>query len=66
MAISDLSFKTAEMFGLPKVVRRITEGVEVIREGGVRDKQGKLLAPVETLPEQIRTFISMTETPFCS
>ena len=53
----DVGFAVAELFGLPKTVRRAVEGTEVIMEGGIRDKNGKLLAPVETLPNQIRTFL---------
>ena len=53
----DVAFAWGELFGMPKGIRRATEGVELIREDGVRDKNGKLLAPVKGTWEQIRGFL---------
>lgn len=44
-AVDELFFAIAEMFGLPKQARRTYEGIQFAKEGGFRDKRGKLLAP---------------------
>lgn len=53
----DVGFAFAEMFGLPKQIRRSTQGIQVILDGGVLDKEGKMLAPVRGTDEKIRAFI---------
>lgn len=52
----DVAFALAEMFGLPKTARRLAEGTDIYSEGGIRDKTGKLLAPI-TETDHIRTFL---------
>ena len=53
----DVAFAFSEMLGLPKQIRRSVQGAELVREGGLRDKKGKLLAPVESRSEKIRAFL---------
>ncbi len=54
----DVTFAALELFpGIPKQIRRTVEGVEIAIEGGIRDKNGKLLAPVRGTDEQVRAFI---------
>jgi len=55
--ILTVALKASEALGLPKMVRRLIEGGEIISEGGVYDKNGKLLFEVEEMPEQIRTIL---------
>lgn len=55
--ITDLSFATAEVLGLPKQIRKIHEGMEIIEEGGIRDKNGKMLAPVMETSELMRSIL---------
>ena len=55
--VKALTFKGAEVFGLPKPIRKVTEGVKVIKEKGYRSKQEKLLAPVESKMEQTRSLL---------
>jgi len=50
-------FALAEMSGLPKQIRRIKEGMEIINEGGIRDKAGKMLAPVKETDELMRSIL---------
>ena len=50
-------FTLAESAGLPKQIRRIKEGMEIIEEGGITDKTGKLLAPVRETDEFIRSVL---------
>ena len=50
-------FSVAEFRGLPKQVRRVREGLEIIEEGGVTDKSGKMLAPVKETMEIVRSFL---------
>ena len=45
--MTKLTFKTAELFGLPKQIGRTVEGIKILKEGGVRDRREKLLAPVK-------------------
>lgn len=47
----------AEVMGLPKQVRRTKEGMEIINEGGIKDKKGKMLAPVKEVDEQMRAIL---------
>ena len=53
----DVFFAAAEVAGLPKQVRRAWEGIEIINEGGLRDKNGKMLAPVKEADEIMRSFL---------
>ena len=53
----DVGFAFAELFGVPKQFRRTVEGVGIVTEGGLRDRDGKLLAPVKGTDEHIRAFI---------
>jgi len=55
--LSDVVFAGAELFGLPKQIRRIKEGLEIIEEGGITDKNGKILAPVRDTDELIRSVL---------
>jgi len=55
--MGDVAFAWAELFGLPKAIRRATQGVELVEEGGLRDRNGKLLAPVKGTWEQLRGFL---------
>lgn len=47
----------AETFGLPKQIRRIKEGMQIMEEGGITDSEGKMLAPVQDAMELIRSFL---------
>ena len=53
----DVIFATAELAGLPKQIRKVKEGLEVINAGGIIDKDGKMQAPVKEADEVIRTFL---------
>jgi len=53
----ETGFAVAELAGLPKQIRRIREGIQIINEGGIKDVNGKILAPVETADEQIRSIL---------
>jgi len=53
----DVAFAWTEMFGLPKSIRRAVDGAIIVQEGGLRDKNGKLLAPVTGSWEQVRAFV---------
>ena len=55
--LEQLSFAVAETAGLPKQIRRIREGMEIIEDGGIRDKEGKMLAPVTETDEFIRSIL---------
>lgn len=55
--IKTMSLRGAEIFGLPKQFRKTAEGVEVVKEGGVRSKQEKLLAPVTGKMEKVRALL---------
>ena len=57
VTIEEFGFALAETVGLPKQIRRIREGIEIISEGGIRDKNGKMLAPVTEADEYIRSFL---------
>jgi hypothetical protein len=50
-------FSLAETAGLPKQIRRIKEGLEIIEEGGIKDKSGKMLAPVKDTDEIMRSIL---------
>jgi len=47
----------AETFGVPKQIRRIKEGMEIMEEGGITDDEGKMLAPVKDTMELVRSFL---------
>lgn len=47
----------AETFGVPKQIRRIKEGMEIMESGGITDSSGKMLAPVQDSMELIRSFL---------
>lgn len=51
-------FATAELAGLPKQVRKVKEGLEIINVGGITDKDGKMQAPIKEADEVIRSFLS--------
>jgi hypothetical protein len=50
-------WNVAETFGLPKQIRRIKEGLEIMEEGGITDNEGKMLAPVQDAMELVRSFL---------
>jgi len=50
-------FAVSEALGLPKQLRRIREGMEIIEEGGIRDKKGKMLAVVSDTDEVMRSIL---------
>ena len=52
-----VSWAIAETFGLPKQVRRIKEGMEIMEAGGITDDEGKMLAPVQDTMELVRSFL---------
>ena len=54
---SDVLFAGAEIFGLPKEIRRIKEGIEVMIDGGITDKNGRMLAPVDDVTETMRSIL---------
>ena len=54
---TDILFAGAEVFGLPKEIRRIKEGIQVMIDGGITDKDGKMLAPVDDVTEAIRSIL---------
>lgn len=56
----------AETIGLPKQVRRIKEGMEIMEEGGVTDNNGKMVAPVQGTMEYIRAFLRGKYGPLAS
>ncbi|MDD2260246.1 MAG: hypothetical protein PHO87_04530, partial [Acholeplasmataceae bacterium] len=53
----DVVFATAELAGLPKQIRKVKDGLEVINAGGIIDKDGKMQSPVKEADEVIRTFL---------
>jgi hypothetical protein len=54
----ELGFAIGEAFGLPKQFRRtFYEGMRIINEGGIRDKNGKMLAPVQETDELMRSIM---------
>jgi len=50
-------FSIVETLGIPKQIRRVKEGMEIIEEGGIRDRQGKMLAPVKETDEIVRSVL---------
>lgn len=53
----DVGFAGAEVLGLSKQIRRVWEGIEIINNGGIIDTKGKMLAPVKTADEIVRSFL---------
>lgn len=53
----DVLFAGAEVVGLPKQIRRVKEGMEIVEKGGITDKSGKMLAPVKEADEIVRSFL---------
>ena len=53
----DVLFATGEVIGVPRQFRRFFEGMEIINEGGITDKEGKMLAPVNEVDEIVRSFL---------
>ena len=53
----DVIFATAELAGLPKQIRKVKDGLEIINAGGIIDKDGKMQSPVKEADEVIRTFL---------
>lgn len=53
----DVVFATAELAGLPKQIRKVKDGLEVINAGGIINKDGKMQSPVKETDEVIRTFL---------
>lgn len=53
----DAIWSAAGFFGFAKQIEFLIRGGMVIKDGGVYDKKGKMLFPVDTLPEQIRTLL---------
>jgi hypothetical protein len=53
----DLAFAVGEVFGVPTTFRRIWEGMEILEEGGIKDRNGKMLAPVKETDEVLRSFL---------
>jgi len=55
--LNELVFASLELVGLPKQIRRIKEGLEIIEKGGITDKNGKMLVPVKETDEIIRSVL---------
>ena len=53
----DLTFAMLEMFGTPKTLNRFRQGLEILMEGGIRDRDNKLLAPIRGTDEHFRSFL---------
>lgn len=52
-----VAWSIAETAGLPKQVRKVSEGMEIMEEGGITDNSGKMLAPVQGTMEYLRAFL---------
>jgi len=61
-----VAWNIAETIGLPKQIRRIREGLEIMEEGGVTDSNGKMMAPVQDTMEYIRAFLRGKYGPLAS
>jgi len=55
--VADVLFAGAEIVGLPKQIRRIKEGIEIIIDGGITDKKGKMLVTVKEVDEIMRSIL---------
>jgi len=51
------TWAVGETAGLPKQIRRIKEGMEIMEKGGITDSNGKMLAPVQDAMELVRSFL---------
>lgn len=47
----------AESLGLPRQIRRVTEGMEILEDGGITDNEGKMLVQVQDTVEIMRSFL---------
>lgn len=56
--LEEISWASGNFFGVPKQIKKTKEGLEVLASGGLTDKNGQMLAPVEGVMEQIRTFLN--------
>lgn len=56
-SVDELLFAAAEMFGLPKQIRRTYEGVQFIRDKGIRDKNNRLIARDKFKGDKLRALI---------
>lgn len=59
-------WNAAETMGLPKQVRRITEGMQIMEDGGITDSSGKMVAPVQGTIEYMRAFLRGKYGPLAS
>lgn len=53
----ELLLRGSEVFGLPAQIRKTWQGIDVVKNDGIRDRNGKLLAPVVRTEEQIRSLL---------
>jgi len=61
-----IGWTIAETAGLPKQIRRIKEGFDILEEGGITDNNGKMMAPVQDTIEYIRAFLRGKYGPLAS
>jgi hypothetical protein len=47
----------ASTLGLPKQIKRINEGMQIMEDGRITDNDGKMLAPVQDTMELVRSFL---------
>ena len=53
----DVLFAGITAFGVPDQIINIIEGAEIYKEGGIRDRNGKMLVPITDRDEIIRSFL---------
>jgi hypothetical protein len=53
----DAAWEGTGFIYMPNAVQNVIKGTKIIKEGGVYDKTGRLMYPVEGTPEQIRTLL---------
>jgi hypothetical protein len=61
-----VTWTLSETAGLPKQVRRVKEGFQIMEDGGITDNNGKMLAPVEGAMEYMRAFLRGKYGPLAS
>jgi len=61
-----IAWNVFETIGLPKQIRRVKEGMEILEDGGITDNNGKMLAPVQDAMEYIRAFLRGKYGPIAS
>ena len=61
-----IAWNVFETIGLPKQIRRVKEGMEILEDGGITDNNGKMLAPVQDAMEYIRAFLRGKYGPLAS